>query len=86
MDRFSFESLRILPKPILFGIITGMGLALFAKFALPPLRSIVDAGWPFATTAEYLGAGIALMPAPGGFIVFLFYRYLAYRNDRSGNP
>ena len=86
MDRFSFESLRILPKPIFFGIVTGIGLALFARFALPPLLSIVDADWPFANAAKYLGAAIALMPAPSGVMVFLFYLYRAYRNDRSGNP
>ena len=84
MDNSLLALLRALPKPILFGIGTGIGLALFAKLALPPLQSIVGLGWPFAAVAEYLGAAIALMPTPGGIIVFLFYLYLAYRNGRSG--
>lgn len=85
MDKSLLALLRALPRPLFFGIGTGLALALFAKLALPPLQSIVDDGWPLAIVAKYLGAAIALMPAPGGSIVFLFYLYRAYRDGRSGN-
>ena len=86
MDNSLLGLLRALPRPLFFGITTGIALALFARLALPPLESIVAAGWPFATAAKYLGSAIAFMPAPGGITAGLFYLYLAYRNGQSGNP
>ena len=67
--------IRFLPRPIFFGILTGIGLAYFASIALPLLQSLTEAeyGSTVAALAKFLGAGIALMPAPSGFVVFVVY-------------
>lgn len=74
--------IRTLPKPVFFGIATGVGLALFARMALPPLESVMNYGPNVAAVAKIFGIVIAFMPAPGGFIAFLVYLYVAYRDAR----
>lgn len=66
---------RSLPRPILYGILTGIALAHFSGVAVPQLQWIdpmeYDQRW--VEIAKYSRAVIVLMPAPVGFAVFAFF-------------
>ena len=66
---------KSLPRPILYGILTAIALAHFGDVATPQLGSITEDehGKFVSAMAKYLRVGIALMPTPIGFAVFVYY-------------
>ena len=69
---------RSLPRPILFGLLTGIGLAYFGNIATPQLTALIDEGHgPIVTgIAKNLRVGIALMPTPAGFLVYAIFQVI----------
>ncbi len=79
------EILRLLPKPLCYGIGTGLMLALFAWVASPPLERVEDVHPIVNVAATTLRVVIAIMPYPKGLIVFDFYLYREGRAARREN-
>lgn len=83
LDRMA-DLLGSLPRPLLSGILTAYALAHVAGAALAPLEIIspdeYGPGWVAA--AKYLRAGIAFLPTPAGFMVFVIYAFVEYRAAR----
>ncbi len=69
------EIFRSLPRPILYGILTGIALAHFSGVAAPQLEWIdaTEHGPRWVDFAKYSRAVIVLMPAPAGVLVFAVY-------------
>ena len=78
------ELLRLLPRPLCYGIGTGIMLAIFARIALPPLERVEDVSPIVEFAATTLRVVIAFMPYPKGLIVFGFYLHREYRAARRG--
>ena len=81
--------IRSLPRPILFGILTSYALGHVAGVTLPPLESLSEEefGSIVSTVTKIFRAGIAIMPTPGGLLVFGVYLFKDFRGaSRAQSP
>ena len=79
------DILRLLPKPLFYGIGTGMMLAIFAWIASPPLERVEDVHPIVNVVTTTLRVVIAIMPYPKGLMVFGFYLYRERRAAQREN-